>query len=336
MYAPVVAKRAAGIERGGAVRWGLVWAVFGVTVLVAMGVGAYLYFVLMRYERVAAHHVPDGAQAAARWDVEQALLYEPLRRHLLPVLDEALSEPGSANPDGLQRLEAATRINLGRDLREVVVTRGPGDDDWMVALGGMFPRTGVLDGLLELLHETGQRWEFDAPHSLATGPAGLAVGRAEDGVLMIASSRKHLLACLPAQSRSEAMGLAMDTPGSLAIEPLPDHAREAELVALRAVLLLGTPIEIELVAERSPGSDRARAMTQIRTWITQGGFPQLGRAVLEVPPRLQATDLGPDRITARFQWERAAIDASAAAIASQLRERWHLPVGGEDGPPELP
>jgi hypothetical protein len=271
--------------------------------------------------------VPEGSVAVLRWDVEQAVLYEPLRRHLLPVIDARLASSGRAatEPDGLRRLEAATKINLGRDLREVVVARGPRPDDWVLAAGGMFATSGVVEGLAALLREQGQPWQLTADHRTAQGPGGLALGQATDGVVLLASSRGRLEAALAPSRQSERLGLVTGHGGALALDL--SAGGTGVVTGMRGVLLLGNPVEIDLVADLAPGASRQRAPREISELVAAAGLRGADRRVLQVPAQLSVTDLGPDQVTVRFPWERAEIDASAQEIAKRVGEAWPPTAG---------
>jgi hypothetical protein len=307
--------------RGGAVRWTLVWAVFAVTLLAAMGGGAYVYFVLLRYERVVAHHVPPMAVGAARLDVEQAIVYEPVRRHLLPVIDEGLaSSPEHA--DGLERLQAATRINLGRDLREVLFASGPEGDDWVVVFGGMFPRDGVISGLAELLRKRGGGW--DVHPDRAIGPGGIGIGQATDGSIALASSVVWLEAALPSRDPHVELGLPREGPGAAALD-LDRMLPGAGMRRATAELELGSPMSIDLRVEVVPGAGAAprERVIELLSSESPSGNPVLD----EIELRQALTNAGPDRLEATIAWERTEMDRIAALVADELRGAWLGPSG---------
>jgi hypothetical protein len=81
--------------------------------IIAVAVSLYLRYI--HYERVAARHVPAGSVLALRIDVEQVDLYEPVRRHLIPLLGGPARSPGEAAA-AVARLEEHTGLKRG-DLR---------------------------------------------------------------------------------------------------------------------------------------------------------------------------------------------------------------------------
>src|SRR6185295_7585221 len=108
-------------ERRGVSFRSLAWV--GLILTVLGGVGAWAaYRELIHYRRCAVEHLPADTQFLVRLDVEQVVLFEPLRRHLLPVLDRLpltakQQTPSAPAPDRLTRLREAG-LNLGLDLRE--------------------------------------------------------------------------------------------------------------------------------------------------------------------------------------------------------------------------
>ena len=52
------------------------------SLVLALGVAGYIYFRYVRYERVAAQHVPAGSVAALRVDLEKVVLARAVRWHL--------------------------------------------------------------------------------------------------------------------------------------------------------------------------------------------------------------------------------------------------------------
>ncbi len=157
---------------------------------VALTVAVLMYTQLMGYERVAARHLPAGVEAAVRIDVEQRVLFDPVRRRLLPVLRRAIA-PSLDSTDAerlFARLKGRTGLELGVDLREIVVASGPGTGEWGLVLGGLFPRHAVLEALHSLLQEAG----VPGVHSVRDGQLRFANGRciaaSDTGLLVIASS----------------------------------------------------------------------------------------------------------------------------------------------------
>jgi hypothetical protein len=195
-------------------RWSLVVAL-GVPVLVLFGI-ALGYYRLVYFERVAALHVPAAAHFAARIDLEQVVLFEPIRKNLLPVLDEASVVHGKPLS---QRIATETGINLAMDLREIVVAVGP-DEQWVVVLGGLFPKQ-ALEGVVRAIAQD----ERLASSSISQGVLwleqwALVAAQAVDGSFVISNQQQALLAALSGWQRRDGIfrkrPVAVEGPGASA------------------------------------------------------------------------------------------------------------------------
>jgi hypothetical protein len=202
-------------------RRGLDWRVvalgFALVLVAGLGFGAYIFFRYVHYDRVAALHVPPGAFAAARVDLQRVTTYEPIRRHVLPLANELGARQGSSR---LERLTAETGIELGVDLRELVFALGPGAADFTLVLGGKLRRSGVLDGLAVLLRAEGHSVERVRSDilSLTGGPS---IGHASDGALIVASSTPLLESALAPNSVHAALGLERESAGGFGVTSEP-------------------------------------------------------------------------------------------------------------------
>src|SRR5204862_6467413 len=131
--------------------------------------------------------------------------YEPIRRHILPLFGGPGDSPTLADAR-LSRIEARSRLRRG-DLREIVVGRGATRSEWVVVLGGIFPRGADSDRLVTALSDE-PGWTAAGDGSRAEhGPTGTAVARATDGAVVIASSRDVLAAALSPTGVFETLGL---------------------------------------------------------------------------------------------------------------------------------
>jgi hypothetical protein len=192
-------------ERPGARSFPVVMTVFGALLALGVVVGAAIYARFIAFERTVARHVPYDATIAVRWDVEKVTLFEPTRRFLLPLLDETPTDnldPGDRSRR--RRLARQSGLEIGRDLREVLLLLGPEPGDWAVVAGGAFPERGVGDAVERVLRDEGRSVKRLGDERLET-PEGIAFGRANDGVLVVASGRKRLEAALAVRSASDAI-----------------------------------------------------------------------------------------------------------------------------------
>jgi hypothetical protein len=187
-------------------------ALFGAAALGAV----VAYYKLLHYERVAVRHIPPSAAWAARVDVERVALFEPVRRHLLPLVNDIGSATPAASAPSGRDLATALRqelgLNLGMDLREIVVAGGPGFGDWLVVLGGIFPRRSdlIVRASELLLSQAGVRTRPSADDLLLFEGAGSALAQADDGSLIFGTSPELVKAALVPSLRHAELGLMPD------------------------------------------------------------------------------------------------------------------------------
>ncbi len=113
---------------------------FGLSLALAFVGGLFIYFKFVAYGRVAARHLPDDTRLAARIDVETLLISDPIRARLLPLFDQGVTRAElKARHD---RFRAHTGVELGRDLREIVLSVS--DAGWVLVFGGKFPKSGLV------------------------------------------------------------------------------------------------------------------------------------------------------------------------------------------------
>jgi hypothetical protein len=197
----------------------LAWA--GVIFTALASAGAWVaYARLVHYRRCAVEHLPPDTELVARLDVEQVVLFEPVRRHLIPLIDRLPlgSPPAAANAEAeprIARLRREAGLNLGLDLREVLVATAPGGR-WLLVLGGLF-RQGLVPAIeRELTGEGATGWRRVGA-ALEFTPSGAAFAQAPDGTLLLASDRALLETTLPSSTRFRDLGLAREGAGSALI-----------------------------------------------------------------------------------------------------------------------
>ncbi len=216
---PAAAPVALARDRGGALSVPVVAAIFTTLLVLGVALGLAIHASYVGFARVAAYHVPPDATLVVRWDVEKVGLFEPTRRFLLPLLDEAHAPapaasvaperrsplvallpstgPVKATPPGRRdHFAEESGSMIARDLREVLVAFGPADGDWAIVLGAAFPKGDVVAALGRTFAREGWPWR-ELGHDRLVSPGGAAVGRAEDGALVLASSVARLDAVLP-------------------------------------------------------------------------------------------------------------------------------------------
>lgn len=279
------ATMAAPPDRGGARSFPLVMGGFVALLAVGVLVAVAIHRRFIGFERVVAHHVPEDATLAVRWDVEKVTLFEPTRRFLLPLFDETPTDdldPGDRSRR--RRLARESGLEVGRDLREALVVFGPTASDWAVVLGGSFPKTGVADAVEHALRDEGRTITRLGGERLETD-RGVAFGRAPDGTLIVASSSARLdatakthppLAAIPRTGagslfvQANAPGLSPDTKDVL--------SELGGAVRVEAVATWGTPLVVDATVHYRPEAPRdalARARRALERLLGPGPIPPI-------------------------------------------------------------
>lgn len=298
-----------------------VWVGLLVLALAILGVFGGGYWLLVRYEPKAALHIPSYALGAVRVDVEQVVLYEPLRKHIFPVLD------GGERGDRLARFKALSGVNLGMDLREIVVAVLPGGE-LSVAIGGLFPITGLVQALDQLSQADGSPQKCSL-EGLSLRCAGVVLRQADDGTLIIATSAQTLDAALPQgdwarRNRLPTAPLAVvmnnaDNPmlaGAGGRGLLGQVAWVTDVERFTALADLGDPLNVELALD-GIGPDRVgevrAAVATLQAWAAfNPGADVAGER--EVLARL-SVDVAAGRPVVRSTWSRADVDRAVRALA---------------------
>jgi len=173
-------------------RWPIV--VFSLLFLGALvGGGIFVYLRFFSYQNTALRHVPEGTNIALRTDVK-LITFKPVREHLWPVLLDVKDD--LAKSDRLKRVKAETGISIPLDLREVIIASVDARS-WVIIVGGTFERGRFVTGLKKVLDEEGaEGWKLD--DDLLVHDFGVAIGQAEDGVLVFGTTVDITRAALPA------------------------------------------------------------------------------------------------------------------------------------------
>ena len=281
----------------------------------AGAIGAVGYYELIWYRRVAADHVPPGTIAAARIDVEHAILFEPVRKNLLPLLNEPLggTATGLVAPR-VERLEKRTGAKIGRDLREILVAVGGAPGDWVVVVGGRYPKRILVGAIAEVFREEGLACALTRDDTiLVVVGSGIALGQAEDGAVLVAANQERLTQALPSQQTYLALGLGREGAGGFALK------RDFDIAG---TLRLGSPVTLEAVARFAPGTATRAARTAVEAFLGSlraagsVGDPRARRALLD-DVTVGPVSAGTVPITA--QWDRDDLDRAAASIAAVVR-----------------
>jgi hypothetical protein len=310
----------------------------GAAVLVLVVYVAYRQ--LLHYERRAIEHVPAGAELALRVDLEQVVLFEPVRRHLLPLLDRVpLGDTGHDVPASrLLRLRQAG-LNLGLDLRELVFAQIQPGGGWLLALGGIFGGEPLLPRIEQVLRaEPGAQLRSERA-MIILQPSGVVLAQADDGVLLLASDAALLGRALPPSRGYEAVGLSRS--GAAAFGALaswlgalssagPDApTTSASLLRVSARLDLADPFELNAEVEHGAPVDSAAVRREIDGWLGTPSehvnfAPQAdwgGERALAA--RAQLTQTTSTRVAVHTTWQRDELDRAARSLAAWLEPRLH-------------
>lgn len=339
---------------GTRVSWKLVMGGLAALTLAAVVGAAVIYKKYIQYDLIAARHLPPDTTAAARVDVDQLALYDPVRKHLLPLLDDSFGNVRgqSALPSRRKRIQVRTNIDLAIDLREILVARGRTWNDWVMVVAGKFARHGVVTGMAKVLAEEGARWRLSTDRKTLLGPRGLALGQASDGSVILASSRARLRMALPSQDTYRRIGLdnraaaAAVADGELvrSYASSPAHFVAPSLRQLDAVqrvsvtVRLGHPLQVTVRVALRPGHDASVMKKPFSELL--GGLVRLSalvpgrdfageRAALQ---RARISVSGPHRLDVHFSWKPKEVDRGAASLAKAVRD-WDGAVSrGPQGP----
>lgn len=305
--------------------------------LVAVAVS--LYFRYIHYERVAARHVPQGSVLALRLDVERVELYDPVRRHLLPLLGGPGRSPADAAAT-LARLEERTQLKRA-DLREIVVARGAVRSEWVVVLGGIFPRGTSPAVLATALAAEDPSWAASLDGTVVVHRGtGVAVTRASDGAVIIASSLTLAVAAREPGSAGEELGLPRVGAGALALRKpgvqelatwpglLADQTLSQAMSgvgALRAEIALAErPSVTVTLTDQEPGAAAAAVRRGVELAKALDPSEASPGALLLRDGAQRASIAKPVSGTAAVTlvWERAEVDQAFELVAEAIQDHW--------------
>ncbi len=308
-----------------------------ISLLCAVGVALYIYFRYVRYERVAAEHVPPGTVAALRVDLEKVVLYEPFRSRVLELVNE---RPTDMPESRLERLRHYTGIELGVDMRELVLAVGPGPMDFEIIVGGLFRSETFMPGVERMMADEGYPLTRSADGELLFTPAGLAIGQADDRTIVLASSERAARAALAPSTAYQTLGLSKEGPGGFALNgdvvravvpaPLrvlaPNLAVVDDISRVRGDLDLASDVGMTTFVELKQGTGQEAAQriqsllgvfAGARLPLAGGPLDGLGKAASRFRVAPSST---PGVVQLDARWDRAEVDAFAAAVAVELRK----------------
>ena len=290
-----------------------VFAVFGLSLALAFVGGLFIYFKFVAYGRVAARHLPEDTRVAARIDVETLLISSPIRARLLPLFDQGA--PRADLKPRHDRFRAHTGVELGRDLREIVLSVS--DAGWVLVFGGKFPKSGLVQGLQTTLAEE------PTPSVLSDGVLqvehGPAIGQASDGALVVASDAARLRSALRGSAAYLALGLPPEGAGGFALRvaaPAPPGLSAFERVY--GSVQLGEQVEVDVALRLLPGKSSEPSGIA-------AGFKELSAAA---PPEsgarrpLENAKIVPHRegeVGVQLRWSKGELEQGVGWLAGLLQ-----------------
>lgn len=194
-----------------------VFAALAVTLACAFVVALWIHERFARYEPRVVAHLPAQVHAAFWMNVEYTVGFDRFAEQFLPLLEEGRT---GAEPR-VKLLERKTSLELEIDTREFAFARVD-SDSWVLLLGGLFRRDGVVGGLQRAFAELGipavvkDRVVVLGTTAEPSWLDGSSVTIADDGTLIWASDEALARASMGQhqESRSDYKSLLVK-PGSL-------------------------------------------------------------------------------------------------------------------------
>jgi hypothetical protein len=312
------------VARGGAL----------LTALLVLGAG-FAYRAFIRYEPRAYAHLPKGADLVVVADLEQVILFEPVRKHLLPLLEQWPLADASRRARESERGRRSARLreraglNLGLDLRELALAAVP--DGWVLALGGLFPKHGVVDGIEAVLRAENVPGLEREGETLVFEPSGVSLARAGDGVLVLASSRSLLSAAVTADAEDVASSsspagplrvranAAFSSEHALAGEAVLEALIGLDRVEVRSRFRNGIEFDVSLLV--SPGTDTQHMAAGVERWLATPGTMTGWSGGLAAMTHAQIKKISNDNVFLETHWSVAELDRAAFELGAWLRNR---------------
>jgi hypothetical protein len=306
-------------DRPRSVRFRVVGLVFVVTVALGLVVALLLHRSFVAAERVAARHVVPGSTAVLRLDLEKVVLFAPVRRVLMPLVNASDVPKGKELEPRVRRLAERSELELGRDTRELLVNFGPGEKDWSVVAAGNYPEK-LLPALAAVLAEEGEPWKEEG--GALVSPRGVALGQASDGALVLGANEGNLKRALSVSSEHERLGIPLR--GALSFTGDPRQVRwlgEAtrglgDLERVQARAEWSSPLEVEwtLSYTGAPPDDLERRLgAALEELLGKGEALRLERAVGK--PRLSRNG---KVVSLHTRWDHESLEIVANRVAALL------------------
>ena len=308
--------------------------------------GVLLYLFVWRYQPTARRHIPANTNLAVRFEASDILLFGPVRKHLWPLLDEpSPPAPAGAKPAGksrVDRIKDETGVRLNQDVRELIIASVDANS-WVLLAGGPIARGRFVEGLEKVLREEGKiGWTIRG--ELLVGPAGVAIGQADDGTLAVGTDVAIVTAALPISEEHKRVQLPERGAVTFAVtkeawsgvagllHSLPHGGVFAKVERASGLLVLGSSPEIEMHMEATPGTSSAPLVADVEAMLRDL------RLILLLAPdvagekqALQGVKVSASGGSVRLKtsWPYEGLDRGCEALARMLRS----PSGSPATPP---
>ncbi|WP_434042802.1 MULTISPECIES: hypothetical protein [Sorangium] len=314
------------------------------------GAALAVYFFLWRYEPTARRHIPGDANIVVRLEAAELALFGPVRRHFLPLLDEAASDASRASRKA--RIEAATGLDFPSDLREIVIASTDAAS-WVALAGGRIPKGRFVAGLEKVARDegwTGWRREGELLVVLDGARPRVVIGQADDGTLVLGTDVEIVNAALPASDEWQRLDLPEQGPVTFALtSPAWSGAAGAVSAVLpRAAALfrridhasgaLTLGAEPALAMRLAPASGEAAAALASDAQALLGSLklplalvPDVAGAKTAIEGA-QAAAQG-DRVEIQTKWPYEGLDRACADLAQRVASAANAPP---PAPPAAP
>jgi hypothetical protein len=303
-------------------------------VVVASAIVLGLWLFVFGYDAMARRHIPGNAHVAMRVDFPRVLLFGPVRDRLWPVITGEGNGPPPAGPTRLEKIRAATGVDLGRDPRELVVASTDGAA-WVAVLGGRFEKGRFVQGLAKVARD--EAWPgFHLEGEVLVGAGGVTIAQADDGAIVVGSNASIVSAALPQSDEYKRLDLADDAALSFAISREAwsgasgvgggafGSAALGRIERASGKLSLGDSPELTLRAEPMPGQPANEVARELETAIAA-----LRVATLLVPDVAGEKSMlagakvttAPDgaAVLVSAPWPYEGLDRGAARLATLLK-----------------
>jgi hypothetical protein len=303
-------------------------AVLGLLAIVGVVAGYFLFF---RYTPLAERHIPAASNVAFRADLRQIGTFAPVRKHLWPLLLDRPSQKtqGKTLAD---KVAEETGIHPALDVREVIIA-SVDSRSWVALIGGNLEPGTFVSGMEKVLRDEGYPgWQRSG--DLLVGPAGIALGQAEDGTLVVGTEAEIVTSALPASEEHHRMNLPTNGALSFAVtkEAWEELSREAgafdaggslrRIRHVRGTLSLGDEPAIDIDVEPKGGENAEALGRDVETLLAAlrlGLVLTQDRMGEKAALSSAKVAVEQEHVRIRAAWPLEGLDRACAQLAERLK-----------------